>query len=333
MLKSHRNLLLVALAMIAAGILFALPWIVPTSDRTHPSSGAPPATGPQVNMEAAPQPDAPLVFQAVPPETAEVLNATRPDFTGPLAPASVFRIAGAADSTTRALDCLTAAIYYEARSETLQGQRAVAQVVLNRARDPLYPASVCGVVFQGAERSTGCQFSFTCDGSMSVPPRPALWENSRAVARMALAGYVERSVGLATHYHTRFVVPVWRTDLIKLRTIGAHIFYGWRGRERSGRGLRASYAAVEPALWPTLLPYAATIADSGLPEDPTIATFAPSPATPEDRPVAISAAPKAPSKPIEADAGRGALVTRGSTLKLDDNAPVPLSRLGGTVPQ
>ena len=211
----------------------------------------------------APKPDIPLEFQAVSPDTAQTLNAARPDYLGDIVAARAFAVPGSetADGAfDRALDCLAAAVYYEARSESLQGQRAVAQVVLNRVRDPLYPSSVCGVVFQGSERITGCQFSFTCDGSLAISPRAPMWERSRAVARAALNGYVESSVGLASHYHTQWVVPVWRTDLVKLRTIGAHIFYGWRGRQSSGRGLRTGYAGFEPPLLPG---FAAETAASG----------------------------------------------------------------------
>ena len=98
-------------------------------------------------------------------------------------------------------DCLSLAIYYEARSETEQGQHAVAQVVLNRVRDPNYPDDVCAVVFQGFERRTGCQFSFTCDGSVRRRPVRIGWAAARRRARSALAGYVDDAVGRATHYH------------------------------------------------------------------------------------------------------------------------------------
>jgi len=325
--RSRRTLLFITLLVSAAAALIVLPRLVPTkSPSSKPVATSPAAPG-DAGGETAPQPDAPLVFQAVPPETAEVLNDARPDYIGTLATASALHVSGPPDSTARALDCLTAAIYYEARSETLQGQRAVAQVVLNRARDPLYPSSICGVVFQGAERSTGCQFSFTCDGSMAVPPRPELWQSSRAIANAALAGYVERSVGLATHYHTRWVVPVWRTDLVKLRTIGAHIFYGWRGRERSARGLRSGYAGMEPPLWPSLVPYALASADDMLPTDPTIATFAQSPAEAGDGPAVPATGLRPSTTPLQADERRGALVAGGSKLRIDDNAPVPLSAL------
>jgi len=129
------------------------------------------------------------------------------------------------------LECLTAAVYYEARSESLDGQRAVAQVVLNRARHPTYPNTVCGVVYQGSHRRTGCQFSFTCDGSMQRGVRNAAgWETARQIAAAALAGYVYGPVGTATHYHTTAIRPWWAPSLTRAITVGAHIFYRWPGR-------------------------------------------------------------------------------------------------------
>lgn len=151
---------------------------------------------------------------------------------------------------TRALECLTAAVYYEARSEPDQGQRAVAQVVLNRVAHPSYPNTVCGVVFQGSERTTGCQFSFTCDGSMARRPTPFFWERSRRVAEMALSGYVEPSVGLATHYHTVAIFPYWAPSLNYITTVGAHKFYRFRGRAGEMGTYRFAYAGGEPIAAP-----------------------------------------------------------------------------------
>jgi cell wall hydrolase len=128
-------------------------------------------------------------------------------------------------SRERALECLTQAVYYEARSESDDGQRAVAQVVLNRVRHPAYPNSVCGVVYQGSERSTGCQFTFTCDGSMGAGIEPYAWERARQVAEAALAGAVYRPVGLATNYHTTAISPYWAPSLVPQTVVGAHIFY------------------------------------------------------------------------------------------------------------
>jgi hypothetical protein len=125
----------------------------------------------------------------------------------------------------RALQCLTEAVYYEARSESENGQRAVAQVVLNRMRHPAYPNSVCGVVYQGSERATGCQFSFTCDGSMGAAIEPDAWERARRIAAAALRGNVYRPVGLATNYHTTAISPYWAPSLVPQAVVGAHIFY------------------------------------------------------------------------------------------------------------
>ncbi|WP_394727366.1 cell wall hydrolase [Altererythrobacter sp. GH1-8] len=143
-----------------------------------------------------------------------------------------------------ALKCLTQAIYYEAANEPLQGKRAVAQVVLNRLRHPAYPGSVCGVVYEGVNKPV-CQFSFTCDGSLARTPLANKWGESRKVAEAALAGFVEPSVGSATHYHADYVLPRWAFTLDKIEKIGLHIFYrfpgsagqpraftrGWSGRE------------------------------------------------------------------------------------------------------
>jgi hypothetical protein len=125
----------------------------------------------------------------------------------------------------RSLECLTQAVYYEARGESEEGQRAVAQVVLNRVRHPAYPNSVCGVVYQGSQRATGCQFSFTCDGSMNAGIEPYAWERARRIAAAALAGSVYRPVGLATNYHTTAIRPYWAPTLSPQAIVGAHIFY------------------------------------------------------------------------------------------------------------
>ena len=145
----------------------------------------------------------------------------------------------------RALQCLTSAIYYEAASEPDIGQRAVAQVILNRARHPAFPATVCGVVFQGSERA-GCQFSFACDGAMARPPARTAWTRALSVAGAALAGYVYRPVGLATHYHTFAVTPAWNRGLVMTDAIGAHFFHRWKGYWGTASAFRQSYQGGEP---------------------------------------------------------------------------------------
>ncbi|WP_375404648.1 cell wall hydrolase [uncultured Sphingomonas sp.] len=162
------------------------------------------------------------------------------------APPPFVAAGGSEDDRRRAADCLTAAVYYEARSQGPDGQRAVAQVVLNRVRDRAFPASVCGVVYQGSQRRTGCQFSFTCDGSMAARREPGAWERARGVAEAALAGGVYAPVGSATHYHTTAVSPWWAPSLARIGLVGSHIFYRWRGALERALTFRQAYAGAEP---------------------------------------------------------------------------------------
>ena len=152
------------------------------------------------------------------------------------------------DDASRALNCLTQAVYYEAGNQSDDGQRAVAQVVLNRVRDRAFPSSVCGVVYQGSTRSTGCQFTFTCDGSLNRTPSPAGWERARAVASSALAGSVYAPVGSATFYHANYVSPWWAKSMDQVATVGAHIFYRWRGGMENALAFRQRYSGFEPSL-------------------------------------------------------------------------------------
>jgi hypothetical protein len=164
----------------------------------------------------------------------------------PLGAAPPFVAADAPDDAARAQECLTAAIYYEARSQTDDGQRAVAQVVLNRVRDRAFPRSVCGVVYQGSTRRTGCQFSFTCDGSMNAPRNATGWARAGVIAAAALAGDVYAPVGSATHYHANYVLPWWASSLAKVTQVGAHVFYRWRGAMERALTFRQRYAGAEP---------------------------------------------------------------------------------------
>jgi len=169
-------------------------------------------------------------------------------------------IVGQGTDRLRAERCLTSAIYYEAASESEAGQRAVAQVVLNRLAHPAYPKTVCGVVYQGSERWTGCQFSFTCDGSLARRPQRLFWERAAMVAREALSGYVYSPVGLATHYHTLAVNPYWAPSLQQLGTIGAHRFYRFKGSAGAPGAFRFAYAGGEPLAAPH--PRETTLADT-----------------------------------------------------------------------
>lgn len=152
------------------------------------------------------------------------------------------------DDAARAIECLTAAVYYEARSQNDDGQRAVAQVVLNRVRDRAFPDSVCGVVYQGSTRRTGCQFSFTCDGSMAFRRDPASWSHARDIAVSALSGQVYAPVGSATFYHANYVLPWWASSMDRIATVGAHIFYRWRGGLERALANSQNYSGLEPSV-------------------------------------------------------------------------------------
>ncbi|MCR5877071.1 cell wall hydrolase [Phenylobacterium sp. J367] len=130
----------------------------------------------------------------------------------------------------RELECLTQAVYFEARGETSRGQAAVAQVVLNRVKHPAFPKTVCGVVFQGSNRRTGCQFSFACDGSMRGRREASAWERSRKVAARALSGRLLGEVGSATHFHTTAVSPYWGPQMRRVAQVGMHVFYKFHPR-------------------------------------------------------------------------------------------------------
>ena len=152
----------------------------------------------------------------------------------------------------RSLQCLAEAVYYEARNQSDDGQRAVAQVVLNRVRHPAYPNSVCGVVYQGSGRVTGCQFTFTCDGSLGGEVDPYAWDRARRIAAAALRGSVYRPVGLATNYHTTAINPYWAPSLVPQITLGDHIFY----RRPRGGGTIEAFSQAPAADDPDWVPQA-----------------------------------------------------------------------------
>jgi spore germination cell wall hydrolase CwlJ-like protein len=190
-----------------------------------------------------------LEFQPVGAGEAQRINSAIPFAFGAVVPAApLFLRARSPAERDRAVRCLATAVYYEAALEPDEGQRAVAQVVLNRLRDPNYPKSVCGVVYEGWERHTGCQFSFTCDGALARRPMAILWERARKVAEAALSGHVQKDVGTATHYHADYVAPYWAPGLNKITQIGAHIFYRWPGAAGELAAFNAAYRGGELAL-------------------------------------------------------------------------------------
>ncbi|MFM6853110.1 MAG: cell wall hydrolase, partial [Sphingopyxis sp.] len=159
---------------------------------------------------------------------ARAANMAQPFATTAMVAAPPLRFIGGPDDAQRAVHCLTAALLYEAGDDG-DGQRAVAQVVLNRARHPAFPATICGVVFQGSERRTGCQFSFTCDGALQRRYPAEMWQRAQGNAILALNGFVYAPVGLATHYHTDWVRPYWSPSLDKVAQVGTHLFFRWPG--------------------------------------------------------------------------------------------------------
>ena len=211
------------------------------------------------SAQAAPPAPPPMLVKPIAPDRALVINAALPvsDTVNPAAEG--FRFKGNSEIRAQALQCLASAIYYEAGNQDLDGAKAVAQVVLNRVRHPAFPASVCGVVYQGSTRVTGCQFTFTCDGSLARQPDAIGWRRAQQLAAAALDGSVYAPVGWATHYHANYVVPYWATSLAKNAVVGSHLFYHWdgdwgrpgafsqsySGREASAGALRSAALAAE----------------------------------------------------------------------------------------
>ncbi|GAB4576904.1 MAG: hypothetical protein Tsb008_22010 [Rhodothalassiaceae bacterium] len=132
------------------------------------------------------------------------------------------------------LTCLAQAVYFEARSEPLEGQIAVAQVVLNRVKSEYWPDSVCAVVFQNEHRRNGCQFSFACDGRSDRPYNMVAWDKARKIARLALQSKLPDITEQATHYHADYVAPDWQNRLEETAIYGRHRFY--RETEDTRRG-------------------------------------------------------------------------------------------------
>lgn len=177
-----------------------------------------------------------LARRMTPPARIEPLSmeeARASNAAVPIAPARAprpFRFRGGAAERAQALDCLATAALYEVGDDP-RGQRAVMQVILNRVGRPGFPGTICGVVYQGSARSTGCQFSFTCDRSFTRRPQHVGWARARRAARRALSGGTFPAVGRATHYHADWMVPYWRDTLVKVGKVGPHLFY--EGNRRS----------------------------------------------------------------------------------------------------
>jgi spore germination cell wall hydrolase CwlJ-like protein len=124
--------------------------------------------------------------------------------------------------------CLAEAIYFEARGESRRGQLAVAQVIINRVKNPAFPSTICGVVYQGADELHRCQFSFACDGSANRINDRAAWIEAMGIAKEVVDGgqsVVMADIGNATHYHATYVSPGWAGRMKLMDQIGHHVFY------------------------------------------------------------------------------------------------------------
>lgn len=238
------RLLLAAIALVAIAAPLALLILAPppariAARRVPKAHVVPPAELPPVE---------PLKLIDLTPDQARAYNDDVPFADGPNPAARPFHLTGAEADQQRAIDCLAAAEIYEAGDDTT-GEKAVAQVVLNRLRHPAFPKSVCGVVFQGSERSTGCQFTFACDGALDRwRPSDAAWSRARDVAEKALYGAVDKAVGYATHYHTDWVVPYWSASLDKIARVGTHLFFRWTGWWGTPPAFNRHPDAAEPVI-------------------------------------------------------------------------------------
>ena len=195
---------------------------------------------------AAPPAPPPMIVRPIAPDQAVKVNAAIPLIAGPNPAATAFIFKGSAAARAQALNCLASTVYYEAGNQDVDGERAVAQVVLNRVRHPAFPASICAVVYEGSTKPTGCQFTFTCDGSLNRQPDSEGWRRAIQVADAALDGYVYGPVGWATHYHADYVVPFWAPTMAKNAVVGAHLFYRWAGAWGQPAVFAKTYAGHEP---------------------------------------------------------------------------------------
>lgn len=223
----------------------------------------------------------------------------RPAFAA-VKPAQPFQARGPVAGSTD-LECLTQAVYYEARGETPLGQAAVAQVVLNRVRHPSFPKTVCGVVYQGV-KSRGCQFSFACGGQVSRHPETEAWRRAQKVASQALAGVVIAQVGNATHFHTLNVNPRWGDNLLRVAQVGLHVFYR---TSRTGAPRPAAVEAEPQPLVEPLVQFTAAVAPEGLTRAAlTLAPVEPVPAAEAAAPsVAAEGKPAAAVIPVSTPGG------------------------------
>ena len=257
--RSKRLILAVAAAALAS-LLFAAALALPARSVRHAlgakGAGAVSSNGPTAlptglpavpaELPAAPENVDSQKLRAVAAD-ALTLNAADPFATTKPEPARPFQFGGGVEDRARAIQCLALGAMAEAGGSD-PGQRAVIQVILNRVRHPAFAKTVCGVVFQGSARGSGCQFTFTCDGALARQYSAAAWIVARKRAGEALDGKIFAPVGTATHYHTDWVYPVWSPSLEKIARVDAHLFYRWPGYWGSRAVARFDYQGGEPAI-------------------------------------------------------------------------------------
>ena len=238
-----------AIALVAVAAL-VLVWQAPFSpfgpDAAAPGR-APAGVPPLEQLPARPEALVDQQLAPITPAEARRRNAAVPFADLHPGPARPFTFAGSSLDRARATDCLALAAMAEAGGSDA-GQRAVIQVILNRVRHPAFARTICGAVFAGSQRATGCQFSFTCDGALRRGYGDSAWAEARRRAREALDGLVYAPVGLATHYHTDWVYPYWSSELEKLARVETHLFFRWPGYWGSRQAMGARYPGNEPAV-------------------------------------------------------------------------------------
>lgn len=240
--ENARAALGAALTGSAVGLILAAAYLGGSLAQAGPGATAPAAD--ELLPMAQPAAAASSVPQTIRTQGARSGELLKASLTGPAA--RPFRSGARSD-----LECLTQAIYYEARGEGPAGQAAVAQVVLNRVRHPSFPKSVCAVVYQG------CQFSFACDGSTRRSHEMGAWNRAQRIAAKALSGAVMANVGNATHFHTINVTPRWGPNLMRVGQVGLHVFYRFSGqRGRPGAFMAEAETTEAPAAEPGLYEYA-----------------------------------------------------------------------------
>jgi spore germination cell wall hydrolase CwlJ-like protein len=257
-----------AIALVAAaaiGLVLQAPFRLFGPNTAAPGS-APAGVPPIEQLPARPEI---LVDQQLAPLTqaeARRRNAAVPFADLHPLPAQPFKFVGSSLDRARATDCLALAAMAEAGGSDA-GQRAVIQVVLNRVRHPAFARTICGAVFTGSQRTTGCQFTFTCDGALRRGYSDSAWTEARRRAGEALDGRVYAAVGLATHYHTDWVYPYWSSELEKLARVETHLFLRWPGYWGSRQAMVARYRGNEPtiAVLSDLASHAPEVANSDAP--------------------------------------------------------------------